>query len=170
MFMATTGTTKSRLDKVQANIIKRNILKEGDIDDLTQLSEESKKILIARKEKVLRLEKGTFEEFSKAIKERANQKETEIETEDLSSSENYFSVHEDEYQLGFQEIDQLIIEDVEETENFGYIDIEACDVCRICLSNDGLLFDAHERQFGENHTTAEMVEYALSCKVRASKI
>lgn len=176
MFYAVTGLGRARVNTIVQKQYKKLLLEHGDDDHLNDSpnvlkrfsktaarDEKLKSILIQKKEKMLSLAKGTFEEFSKALKYRNR---SGSGTEEMAEEEM-------EYEDGtiVEYIEETLFEEPEQSEKIviSQLDLDSFETCRICLSSGNLL-PLNEKMMDEEYTFAEMVEYGLGIQVRKSSL
>lgn len=146
-----------------------------------------KKILNDKKERILKLEKGSFDIFSKALQGHLG---TDVKPEQpevpekprimyTASTSSSTSRKKKKYQKkpgkssreqseSCTDVSESELEEVGDIEQ-NYLDLDILEVCRICLQNDGSLMSLHKRHKQENHTNAELVEYSLGIQVSFSR-
>lgn len=171
MFFAITGLGRSRVKNIVNKLYKQELLAHGDGERLLQKTdnnsrksvktiekEKTLKLLITeKKEKMLQMEKGTYEKFSRAINHRNNPEAEQSDDESHASSENYQDYEE------FEETSQLSEEILEEKT---ILNLEAFEICRICLQNDRNLFPLFECLENEENPYAELINFGMSIEVK----
>lgn len=177
MFFSVTGLGRSRVKTIVEKIYKARLLQNGDPDDnntnkTSRKKAETKKreslvncLVKEKKEKLLRLEKGTYDVFANAINRRNPEENCEENLEEwIESTETHDQSCEED--LEYMEVERLDDEefDVDFVSRVN-LNLEVFEVCRICLQNEVKLLPLFDCLESEEKSFAEMVELGMSLKV-----
>lgn len=114
-----------------------------------------------KKEKLLRLEKGTYDVFANAINRRNPEETCDENLEEwIESTETQDQSYEE-----YMEVEQLDEEFEVDFVSKVNLNLEVFEVCRICLQNEVKLLPLFDCLESEEKSYAEMVESAMSLKV-----
>lgn len=174
-FQAVTGLTDQKTKSIYRKIYKRELLLEGDtshrkvgVGKNPEHADKIREMLATKKEKILSLEKGTYDQFVKAISGQKAKDEENLEFESVmieSLAEEKLPRRRGRSKKKKDEEQEVQEEEIVESYDRILLDLNELETCRICLQNYEHLIHLFKKLGSAENTAAELIDYCLAIKI-----
>lgn len=182
-FKAVTGFGNSKCKVIFMKRFKNDLLQKGDETMFQPIRPncDGDLLVAARKEKLFNLQKGQLTSFAQAMTgidpESIQDKSPDMKSSKKSPKKKrpVKSKHEDEDDNHYEEyLEEVYAEPLEmkadvkptKAEKRVRLNLEAMDVCRICLSNNKTMLNLFEKPKNEKYKPIDLLEYSLAINIQ----